>query len=357
MSRFWNENTKRLVPYVPGKQPKSGEKVVKLNTNENPFAPSPKVTKVLRDVDTDVLKLYPSCDADLVKDAVRKVLDLKPSVGIFVGNGSDEVLAMCFKAFFDRKKKVNFADITYSFYQVYCDLFDIKYKLIPLKNDLTQDTEGYIKAKGGVVIANPNAPTSVGMSLDAVEAVLKAHRDDVVIIDEAYVEFGDCAALGLLEAYDNLLIVRTMSKSYSMAGMRIGFALGSPELIEGLYKVKNSFNSYPVDRLADMTGAAALLDTEYHRKTIEYVVNIRDRYAESFRKLGFKVLDSKTNFLFVTKEGLDAKDISEYLQEKGILVRYFNKPRINNYLRISVGREEDMEKLIKVTEAYLNEKS
>ncbi|MBQ3847547.1 MAG: histidinol-phosphate transaminase [Clostridia bacterium] len=356
MSRFWNENTKKIVPYTPGEQPESLSETVKLNTNENPYGPSPKAAEALRTLDFDILKRYPNPDA---KDAIKTFAKMNglDEKNVFAGNGSDEVLAFSFKAFFDGKKKVYFPDITYSFYSVYCDLFGVKYGTVPLKEDFYPDVDALCNVKGGVVIANPNAPTSIGMPLEDVVKIIEAHKDDVVIVDEAYVEFGGESAIGLIGRYDNLLVVRTMSKSYSLAGMRVGFAAGGSELIEGLNRVKNSFNSYTVDRLACIAATESLKDEEYHKETLEKVVNTRDRVKKALEKLGFEVKKSSANFLFAANKSINAADYYEYLKDHGILIRYFAKPGIDSFVRISIGTDDEMDKFLRETEVYLNEKS
>ena len=342
--REWEKNIRKVTPYVPGEQPKQ-KNVIKLNTNENPYPPSPKVTAALQALETDPLRKYPDPAAQQLTDAIADFYGLKPEQ-VFVGVGSDDVLAMCFLTFFNSQKPILFPDITYSFYDVWADLFRIPYECQPLNDRFEIVKEDYYRENGGVIFPNPNAPTGELLSLEAIEDILKHNQDVVVIVDEAYIDFGGGSALPLLERYENLLMVQTFSKSRSMAGMRIGYALGSETLISTLEAVKNSYNSYTMDAIALAVGEASIRDEDYFQQTCRKVSTTRDRSAEALRALGFTVLPSLTNFLFVTHPNKKAPDIFAALREKGIFIRYFKLPRIDNYLRITVGTDEQMDKLI-----------
>lgn len=359
MSRFWNDRTKGIKPYVPGEQPEDPSAWVKINTNENPYPPSPRVVEAIlsemggkQSLSGANLRLYPSAEAAPFLDAVCERYGLKRSQ-VFAGNGSDEILAFSFMAFWDKNRPVISPAVTYSFYPVYASIFDIPYRAIPMKNDIEVDCDAIAVQKGGVVLANPNAPTSIALPLDDIRRILEAHRDDVVLVDEAYVDYGGESAIGLITEFDNLLVVRTLSKSYSLAGMRIGFATGNPELIEGLRRMKDSFNSYTIDRLAIVAGAAAILDRDYFDRTREMVLATRERTAEKLRELGFAMPASSTNFLFVTHPEHSAKDIFSFLKEKKILVRHFNTAGIENYLRITIGTDEEMDRLLSVLKEFI----
>jgi len=343
----WDENIHRVVPYVPGEQP-VGEGIIKLNTNENPYPPAPGVEKALREVADEyaLMRKYPDPDAAMLIDALSKFYGV-PDESIFVGVGSDDVLAMSFLTFFDSDKPLLFPDITYSFYEVWADLFRIPHKQIPLRDDFTIDPEAYMQFNGGIVIANPNAPTSLYLDVNSIEKIIAANQDSVVIIDEAYIDFGGTSALPLIRKYDNLLVVQTFSKSRSMAGARVGVAFGSPKLISYLKDVKFSINSYTMSQDVIRIGAAAasLSDKNYFEDVVQRIIKTREEAAIRLRGLGFKVLDSSTNFLFVTHPGHDAADIYLALKDRNIYVRYFNKPRINDHLRITIGTPEEMESL------------
>ena len=351
----WDENIHRVVPYVPGEQP-VGEGIIKLNTNENPYPPAPGVEKALREVADEyaLMRKYPDPDAAMLIDALSKFYGV-PDESIFVGVGSDDVLAMSFLTFFDSDKPLLFPDITYSFYEVWADLFRIPHKQIPLRDDFTIDPEAYMQFNGGIVIANPNAPTSLYLDVNSVEKIIAANQDSVVIIDEAYIDFGGTSALPLIRKYDNLLVVQTFSKSRSMAGARVGVAFGSPKLISYLKDVKFSINSYTMSQDVIRIGAAAasLSDKNYFEDVVQRIIKTREEAAIRLRGLGFKVLDSSTNFLFVTHPGHDAADIYLALKDRNIYVRYFNKPRINDHLRITIGTPEEMEKLYNALQEVL----
>ena len=344
MDKPFLDKLRKIDPYVPGEQPKTAS-IIKLNANENPYPPAPGVAEVLRTFDTAKLAVYPDANAKALKTAVAERFDLRPAQ-VFLGNGSDDVLALAFQSFFCSGEPILYPDITYSFYPVWCDLFRIPYETMPLDEDFCVNVRDYDKPNGGIVLPNPNAPTGRGVSLDFLEDLLQHNQDCVVIIDEAYVDFGAQSAVPLLDKYENLLIVQTTSKSRSLAGMRIGYALGSETLISTLEAVKNSYNSYTMDAVALAVGEASIRDEAYFQDTCRKVAATRDRSADELRALGFTVLPSLTNFLFVTHPEKKAPDIFAALREKGIFIRYFKLPRIDNYLRITVGTDEQMDKLL-----------
>ena len=344
MDKPFLDKLRKIDPYVPGEQPKTAN-IIKLNANENPYPPAPGVAEVLRTFDTAKLAVYPDANAKALKTAVAERFSLNPAQ-VFLGNGSDDVLALAFQSFFCSDKPILYPDITYSFYPVWCDLFRIPYETMPLDEDFCVNVRDYDKPNGGIVLPNPNAPTGRGVSLDFLEDLLQHNQDCVVIIDEAYVDFGAQSAVPLLDKYENLLIVQTTSKSRSLAGMRIGYALGSETLISTLEAVKNSYNSYTMDAIALAVGEASIRDEAYFQDTCRKVAATRDRSADELRALGFTVLPSLTNFLFVTHPNKKAPDIFAALREKGIFIRYFKLPRIDDYLRITVGTDEQMDKLI-----------
>ncbi len=342
----WEDNVRKVVPYVPGEQPKISN-IIKLNTNENPYSPSPLVYKAYEEVDLDDYRKYPDPTCSVLVDSIANFYGVGKE-NVFVGVGSDDVLAMAFLTFFNSDKPVLFPDITYSFYDVWAELYRIPYRQIPLKDDFTIDPDDYKTENGGVVIANPNAPTGVKLPLDAIEDIICSNRDVVVIVDEAYVDFGAETALPLIDKYDNLLVVRTYSKSRSLAGLRIGYAFGCEKLIKYLLDAKFSFNSYTMNMPALTLGAAAMNDREYFEKTTARVVETRERFKKELKELGFEFADSATNFVFARHPGKPGKEIFDYLRSNGIIVRRFDKPRISEYLRISIGTDEEMDKLISV---------
>lgn len=352
MSRFWSPEVLSLEPYVPGEQPKD-QNLIKLNTNENPYPPSPAVAALLKNFDTETLKLYPDPDATVLKDALAKNLSLKPEQ-MFLGNGSDEVLAVAFMAFFRQKEPILFPEITYSFYPVYCRLYGIEYQSMPLDADFLIDVGDYVAPNGGVIIANPNAPTSVALPLAEITLLLENNPDSVVIIDEAYVDFGGESASTLIDEFDNLLVIQTFSKSRSLAGLRIGYAMGQPHLIEGLDRVKNSFNSYPLDKVAIEAGVASLSDQAYFEESCQKIIDSRDWLTKELLEMNFEVLPSSTNFVFAAPQTAEAEFLYQQLREKGILVRYFNKPIICDYLRITVGTQAECEALVAALKNLLN---
>lgn len=342
---------RRIDPYVPGEQPQSAD-IIKLNANENPYPPAPGVQQALRSFDASRLALYPDANGKALKTALANRFGLNPSQ-VFLGNGSDDVLALAFQSFFCSGEPILYPDITYSFYPVWCDLFRIPYETVPLDENFCVNVRDYDRPNGGIVLPNPNAPTGRGVSLDFLEDLLQHNADCVVIIDEAYVDFGAQSAVPLIEKYENLLVVQTMSKSRSLAGLRIGYALGSETLIATLEAVKNSYNSYTMDAVALAAGEAAVADEAYFQETCRKVMATRERAAEELRKLGFTVSPSLTNFLFVTHPKKEAPVIFEYLRQKNIFIRYFKLPRIDNYLRITVGTDEQMDRMIEELRAFL----
>lgn len=345
--RFWSPEVRELEPYVPGEQPKI-QNLLKLNTNENPYPPSPKVVEAVQAVLTqqaDALRLYPDPDATALKQAIAKQQNIDVSQ-VFVGNGSDEVLAHIFKAFFLQDEPILYPDITYSFYPVYSQFFGTKTKEIPLNENFEIEAKDYIQPNGGIVITNPNAPTSIAMGLPDIEQILKANPDRVVVIDEAYVDFGAESAVGLVNRYENLVVCQTTSKSRSLAGLRVGFAIAQPHLIAALEAVKNSFNSYPIDRFAIAAAVASFEDQAYFEEQLQKVISSREKLVDDLTALGFKVLPSKANFIFASHSVHDAGKLAQKLREQGIIVRYFNKPRINQFLRITVGTDEQNMRLV-----------
>lgn len=349
--RPWEKAIRRVTPYVPGEQPKGGD-LVKLNTNENPYPPSPAVLACLRDMDGGSLRKYP----DPASSGLTEALGARYGLGaeqIFVGVGSDDVLALSFLTFFNSGQPVLFPDITYSFYKVWAELFGVPYETPPLDENFRIRTEDYAGQNGGVIFPNPNAPTGIYMPLDQVEEILSANRDSVVIVDEAYIDFAGPSAVGLLERYENLLVVQTFSKSRSLAGLRIGFAMGHPRLIRALNDVKYSFNSYTMNMPSQLLGAASVGDEAYFQETVRRIRDTREKAKLRFRGLGFSFPDSQANFLFVTHPVLQARVLFEALKRERIYVRYFDAPRLDNFLRITIGTEQEMEKLFAFLEDFV----
>lgn len=349
----WEDNVRRVVPYVPGEQPKESG-VIKLNTNENPYPPSPMVEAALRDFDTAKLRLYPDTEAKVLVKELSAHYRV-PEDQIFVGVGSDDVLSMAFMTFFNSDKPIFFPDITYSFYDVWAELHRIPYETKPLRDDFTIDPKDYMGGNGGIIFPNPNAPTGIEESLEMIEEVLKANPDVVVMIDEAYVDFGCKSCLPLIDKYDNLLVIQTFSKSRSMAGIRIGYAMGSEKLIQYLNDVKFSFNSYTMNWLTQELGAAAVRDDEYFRRTINDIIETREYSKKRLSELGFSFGDSKSNFIFARSDKKSAEYIFTELKKRKIFVRFWNKPRISEYLRITIGTREQMDSLFKALEEILND--
>lgn len=347
----WEDNVRRVEPYVPGEQTKN-LKIIKLNTNECPYPPSPKVEQTMRDFDVDKLRLYPDPTVTDLNKAWAEYCHLKPEQ-VFSGVGSDDVLAIAFLTFFYGKKPILFPDITYSFYDVWADLFRIPYTTKALDEDFRICKEDYYGENGGVIIANPNAPTGEAEDLSEIEDIICHNPDSVVIVDEAYVDFGAKSAIPLVEKYDNLLVVQTFSKSWALAGLRIGFAMGNPKLIRYMNDVKFSFNSYTMNMTAIKLGVAAISDCTYTQELVARIVKTRERVKPLLRELGFKLGDSKSNFVFAAHQSVPAAELFQMLREHDILVRYFNKPRIDQYLRISIGTDEQMDRLLEVLREYL----
>ncbi len=347
----WEKNVRLVTPYTPGEQPKKRD-IIKLNTNENPYSPAPGVQKVLKEFETDRLRLYPDPASSELVDAIASEYGVRSSQ-VFAGVGSDDVLAMAFMTFFNSKKPILFPDITYSFYDVWAEVFRIPYETVPLDENFQICIKDYQRENGGVIFPNPNAPTGVLMPLEQVEEIIRANQDVVVIVDEAYIDFGGVSALPLIEKYENLLVVQTFSKSRSMAGMRIGYAFGSEKLIAYLNDVKYSFNSYTMDQLTLALGKASVEDREYFKQTTDKIIRTREWTKEELKKLGFLFEDSKSNFVFVTHPKVSAKQLFENLKKENVYVRYFAKPeRIDNYLRITIGTDEEMQKLISLLKKY-----
>ena len=343
MKEFWSTRAKSLTPYVPGEQPK-GRTFIKLNTNENPYPPSPMALAAIREAACESLRLYPDPECTSLREALAATYDLKPEQ-VFVGNGSDEILALCFYAFFDPGRTILFPDITYSFYPVFADLCGLSYREVPLDEYFAVPLEPFLEENGGVVIANPNAPTGRELSLCAIRTLLEGNPNSVVVVDEAYVDFGAGSAVELIQRYPNLVVVQTMSKSRSLAGLRVGYAMGDAGLIAALNCVKNSFNSSTLDRLALAGAEGALRDREYLRATTLKIASTRERTAVTLRGMGFQVSDSASNFLFVSHPEASAKALLDGLRARGILVRWWDKPRIRDYLRITIGTDQEMEAL------------
>ncbi|AQT58776.1 histidinol-phosphate transaminase [Cellvibrio sp. PSBB023] len=344
MSTFWSPVVRELEPYVPGEQPQI-DGLIKLNTNESPYPPSPKVIDVINHDTIDRLRLYPDPNSKKLKNTIAHYYGVTAEQ-VFVGNGSDEVLALLFMAFFQQGKPLLFPDISYSFYPVYCKLFGIDYQTIPLCEDYTINFADYAQANGGIIFPNPNAPTAIGKPLAEIEALLQQNTESVVVVDEAYVDFGAQTAIALVDKYPNLLVVQTLSKSRSLAGMRVGLAVGHKDLIDALDRVKNSFNSYPLDRIAEAAAIVAFEDETYFSRCRDQIIATRNWTTAELEKLGFKVLPSQANFVFAEPLGKNAADLAQHLRDHKILVRYFNKPRISQFLRITIGTDEQMQALI-----------
>lgn len=347
---LWQDKIRKIDPYIPGEQP-TGD-IIKLNTNECPYPPSSKIREVLNNYNIDKLRLYPSFVFPELKGALSKKYNVDKN-RIFLGNGSDEVLALAFLTFFNSDKPVLFPDITYSFYDVWCKLYNIKFEKIPLNDKFQFNIQDYYKENGGIIITNPNAPTGIYMELDALEEIIKHNQDVIILIDEAYIDFGGKSAIELTNKYDNIVILQTFSKSRALAGIRIGYAIANPQLIDAMRAVKNSFNSYTINSLSQVIGTAAVEDDEYLNICCNKIINTRQRLIEELKALGFETLPSMANFIFTAHKTINASTIYEHLKENGIYVRYFNKPRISNYLRISIGTDEQIDKLIMVLKDFI----
>lgn len=344
MSKFWSPFVKDLVPYVPGEQPKL-TRLVKLNTNENPYGPSPKAIAAMQAELGDSLRLYPDPNGERLKQAVAGYYGVRPEQ-VFVGNGSDEVLAHAFHGLFQHGRPLLFPDVTYSFYPVYCGLYGIDFEAIPLDEEFRIRVEDYARPNGGIVFPNPNAPTGRLLPLEAVERLLQGSPDSVVLVDEAYIDFGGDSAIALIDQYPNLLVTQTLSKSRSLAGLRVGLAVGHVELIEALERIKNSFNSYPLDRMAIAGAAAAFEDRAWFEETRARVIASRAALVEGLEAQGFAVLPSAANFVFARHPAKDAGQLAAGLREQGVIVRHFKQPRIAQYLRITVGTPEQNQALL-----------
>ncbi|MDI3326684.1 histidinol-phosphate transaminase [Pontibacterium granulatum] len=344
MSKYWSEAINGLTPYVPGEQPKDTG-ITKLNTNENPYPPSPKAEAAIREFPMDRLRLYSDPDCGALKQALADHFSVDKH-NVFVGNGSDEVLALTFMAFFRQPRPLLLPETTYSFYDVYCNLYDIEYKQIPLREDFCIDLNDYNEPNAGIIFANPNAPTGRALALSEIEALLQHNTESLVVVDEAYVDFGADSAIELTRRYDNVLVIQTFSKSRSLAGMRVGYAIGHEDLIAGLERVKNSFNSYPLDMLAIASSVAAIEDDAYFRDTTQKIIETRDWTEKALAELGFITTPSKTNFVFTAHRYVEAAELMGFLRANKILVRHFSKPGIDNHLRITIGTQDEMQLLI-----------
>jgi histidinol-phosphate aminotransferase len=352
MSQFWSDVVHQLNPYVPGEQPKMAN-LVKLNTNENPYGPSPKVIAALQAEAADSLRLYPDPNSDKLKQAIADYHQLQPNQ-VFVGNGSDEVLAHVFQALLKHDRPLLFPDITYSFYPVYCGLYGIDSELVPLNAAFEIDIRDYDKPNGGIIFPNPNAPTGIPLALAEIEKLLTINTDSVVVIDEAYVDFGTESAVSLINRFPNLLVTHTFSKGRSLAGLRVGCALGNPDLIEALIRVKDSFNSYPIDRFAEAGAVAAMQDNAYFEETNAKVIATRTVLVKDLTEMGFEVLPSGANFIFAKHPAQDGASLAAKLREHSIVVRHFKKPaRISPYLRITIGTDAQSQQLVKVLKTLL----
>lgn len=350
----WQKNIRKVEPYIPGEQPDFND-MIKLNTNENPYPPAPGVEEVLVHMDADRLRLYPQTDSRTLVESLADFYHVNEDQ-IFVGVGSDDVLAMAFLTFFNSDKPILFPDITYSFYDVWANLYRIPFERPAVDEEFRIKKEDYYKENGGIVIANPNAPTSICEDLSFIEDILVHNQDVVVIVDEAYIDFGGTSALSLIDNYENLLVVQTFSKSRSMAGSRIGYCFGNKELIQALNTVKNSYNSYTMNALSIEAGAAAVADRTYFETMVEKVINTREWVKKELKELGFEFPDSKTNFLFLTHGEYDMVELFRYLREKKIFVRHFNAERIRKYMRVSIGTDQEMQAFLEAVRAFIKEK-
>ena len=350
MSRYWSNTIKNITPYTPGEQPKD-RKYIKLNTNENPYPPSARVIEAIKNAADETLRLYPDPTGEELRETIAGYYRLRKS-NVFIGNGSDELLAFSFPTFFEPAgKPILFAEITYSFYPVYAAFFNTNYRLIPVDEEFNIPEEGYDQDNGGIIIANPNAPSGKGVSIKTIEAILIWNENSVVIIDEAYVDFGGQSAVTLINDYPNLLVIKTLSKSHSLAGLRVGYALGNEELIEGIIRVKDSINSYTVDRLALAGAREAIKDDDYFQETRSKIMKSRERVSARLAEMGFTVIPSQANFIFISNEQCPGGILFQRLREKGILVRYFNKPKIDNFIRVTIGTDAEMDRFLEVIKA------
>ena len=352
MSKFWSKIVHQLTPYVPGEQPKINN-LVKLNTNENPYGPSPKVLEALQKEAADTLRLYPDPNSDALKKAIAEYHGLSVNQ-VFVGNGSDEVLAHTFNALLKHDLPILFPDVTYSFYPVYCGLYEIDFETVALSNAFEIQVDNYLKPNGGIIFPNPNAPTGRVLSLSEIERLLKANQNSVVIIDEAYIDFGGESAVKLVNQYPQLLVVHTLSKSRSLAGLRVGYAVGHPDLIDALHRVKDSFNSYPLDRFAQAGAIAAMQDKAYFDKTRQQVISTREKLVAELQGMGFEVLPSGANFIFARHPAHDGEVLASQLRAKNIVIRHFKKPaKIAQFLRITIGTDIECQALVEALKSMV----
>jgi histidinol-phosphate aminotransferase len=351
MSRFWSRLASGLTPYVPGEQPR-GERLVKLNTNENPYGPSPRVMEAIAATTADALRRYPDPQSTRLREAfaARAGLDAEQ---VFIGNGSDEVLAHTFQGLLKHDKPLLFPDVTYSFYPVWSALYGLDYQTVPLTADFAVKVDDYPSGSGAILIPNPNAPTGILLGLEHIRRLLQLHPDSVVVIDEAYIDFGGESAVALIPEFDNLLVIQTLSKARSLAGLRVGAAFGTADLVEALVRIKDSFNSYPLDVVAQRAAVAALEDEAWFEHCRDRVMASRERLAAALERRGFRVLPSAANFLFASHDQRPAMELFRGLRERQVIVRYFDKPRIDNFLRISIGTEEDCEALLAALDEIL----
>ncbi len=351
MSKYWSDFVSQLEPYVPGEQPKISN-ITKLNANENPYGPSPDALAVMQQLSNDDLRLYPPMNADDLKQTIADHYSLSKEQ-VFLGNGSDEILAHAFNGLLKQSKPLLFPDISYSFYPVFCQLYGIVYEQIPLSDDFSINLDDYLRANGGIIFPNPNAPTGRLLGLDAIEQLLQTNPDSVVVVDEAYIDFGGESAVALIDSYTNLLVVHTLSKSRSLAGMRIGYGMGSAELIEGLERIKNSFNPFPLGQLQIAAAIASFEDQDYFQQTCQRIISSREQVSEQLQSLGFEVLPSQANFVFARHSNRPAQELSLALREQGVIVRHFKKPRIDEFLRITIGTEQQNALLIAALESIV----
>ena len=352
MSKFWSKRAHELDPYTPGEQPQN-QQYIKLNTNENPYPPSPKAIEAMRAASDESMRLYPDPQAKSLKQAIANFYDLDFKQ-VFVGNSSDEVLAHTFVGLLKQDKPLFFPDISYGFYPAYCGLYNIKATRIPLADDFSIRAEDYEKENGGIIFPNPNAPSGIALSLAGIETILDTNPDVVVVIDEAYIDFGADTAVPLIAKYPNVLIIQTFSKSRSLAGLRVGFAMGHADLVEGLERVKNSFNSYPLDQVAIAGATASIKDKAHFESNCQKIITTREKTSAALEALDFTVLPSKTNFVFAKPNKVDAKKLYLGLKEQGVLVRYFSAPRIDGFLRITIGTDNEMDVFLQTLAGLLD---
>ena len=352
MSKFWSSLVSQLKPYVPGEQPKM-ERLVKLNTNENPYGPSPRVLEAIRAQLDERLRLYPDPESEQLRSVIASWYGVSPEQ-VFVGNGSDEVLAHIFQGLLKQDRPILFPDITYSFYPVYCGLYGVESQLVPLTDDFEIDPQDYLVPNGGIIFPNPNAPTGRALPLVEVERIVAGNPDSVVVVDEAYVDFGAESAVTLVDRYPNLLVSQTLSKARSLAGLRVGLAIGHRDLVEALNRVKNSFNSYPLDRLAQAGAVAAFEDEAWFNETRQRVMDERARVTSAMTVMGFEVLPSSANFIFARHGTLKGAELALRLREQGIIVRHFDKPRIDDFLRITIGTAEQNDELLQALKGLVD---